>query len=303
MRVEFVEHLTELAREDPSIMLIVGDLGYGVVEEFRDAHPRRFLNAGVAEQNMLGVAAGLALSGYRPFVYSIANFPTFRCLEQIRNDVCQHNLSVTIVSVGAGLSYGALGYSHHGLEDVAIMRALPEMRVYGPADAAEATACTMDALHSGGPAYIRLGKGGEPLLHEGIPPAIATPIRLLPGSDVSVVVSGPILERCLRAARDLSGIGIGVEVLSCPVVVPFDVGWLRTRDHSQPIVVVEEHQASGGLGSEILEQVNSLQLATPVFRVGADRAVRHLVGAPDHLRDSAGLSVETIAQTCIRAMR
>ncbi len=169
MRDAFVKKLTEKAADDPSIMLLVGDLGFGVVADFGETYPRQFLNCGVAEQSMVGIAAGMAAAGRRPFVYSIANFPTLRPLEQIRNDVCYHGLGVTIVSVGAGLAYGSLGYTHHAVEDISILRSLPGMRVFSPADAIECRAAVDEILATPGPAYLRLGKNKEPLMHEAPP--------------------------------------------------------------------------------------------------------------------------------------
>ncbi len=161
MRPAFVAALCQLASEDERIWLLCGDLGYGALEPFRDTFPGRYINAGVAEQNMTGMAAGLALSGKVAFTYSIANFPTLRALEQIRNDVCYHDCNVKIVSVGAGFSYGAQGYTHHGVEDIAIMRALPEKVVVSPGDPVEARLATRAVAALPGPCYLRLGKSGE----------------------------------------------------------------------------------------------------------------------------------------------
>ena len=165
MRTAFIQTLFELAEKDERINLIVGDLGYSVVEQFAERFPERYLNVGVAEQNMTGVAAGMALCGKVVFTYSIANFPTLRCLEQIRNDVCYHNVSVKIVSVGGGLAYGSLGMSHHGSEDIAILRSLPNMVVVAPGDPIEARLATEAIASHSGPCYLRLGKAGELSVH------------------------------------------------------------------------------------------------------------------------------------------
>src|SRR5712691_8203679 len=165
MRPAFFRALPELAAADERVNLVVGDLGFGVVEPFVERFPARFFNAGVAEQNMTGIAAGLALSGKTVFTYSIANFPTLRCLEQIRNDVCYHRADVKVVSVGCGLAYGNLGVTHHASEDVAIMRALPNMTVVAPGDPIEARLGTRAVVALDGPAYLRLGRAGEPVVH------------------------------------------------------------------------------------------------------------------------------------------
>src|SRR3972149_11388361 len=166
MRTAFIQSVSEWAAQDERIWLLVGDLGYSVVESFAERFPHRFVNMGIAEQNMIGVAAGLALSGKVVFVYSIANFPVMRCLEQIRNDVCYHNLSVTVVAVGGGVAYGTAGYTHYAVEDLAVMRAMPNMRVLTPGDPVEVRWATRSIPAHPGPCYLRLGKGGEAVVHK-----------------------------------------------------------------------------------------------------------------------------------------
>ena len=169
MRNKFIEELERAAAENPKIALIVGDLGFSVAESFAEKFPRQFFNAGVAEQNMMGLAAGLASEGWHVFVYSIANFPTFRCAEQIRNDVAYHNLPVTIVAVGGGLAYGNLGYSHHAVQDYALMRVMPHMLIASPGDPFEVQACMRYLINNPQPSYLRLGKAGECNIHTSIP--------------------------------------------------------------------------------------------------------------------------------------
>lgn len=165
MRKPFMEELTAGVISGRPIMLITGDLGWGVVEEFAKRFPKNFINAGVAEQNMMGMAAGMAAEGYHVFVYSIGNFSTFRCAEQIRNDVDYHNLPVTVVSVGGGLAYGAMGYSHHAVQDYALIRSMPNMLIAAPCDDMEATACVRYLIENPQPSYLRLGRGGEVQIH------------------------------------------------------------------------------------------------------------------------------------------
>jgi transketolase len=169
MRKAFIEELTMAVEAGRPIMLIVGDVGWGVVDEFAKRFPKNFINAGVAEQNMMSMAAGMASEGYHVFVYSIANFPTFRCAEQIRNDVDYHNLPVTIVASGGGLAYGSLGYSHHAVQDYALMRTMPNMLIAAPCDANEARACMRYLTEAPQPSYLRLGRGGEPEIHKSMP--------------------------------------------------------------------------------------------------------------------------------------
>ena len=194
MRNAFIEELVSLATQHPHIALVVGDLGYSVVEPFADRFPDRFINAGVAEQNMTGLAAGMASEGYHVFTYSIANFPTFRCAEQIRNDVDYHQLPVTVVSVGGGLAYGALGYSHHAVQDYALMRSFPHMLIAAPGDPMEVRACMRYLIANPQPSYLRLGKAGEPNFHAAVPAVapgkwLAVAAALEPSDDAKTLLS------------------------------------------------------------------------------------------------------------------
>lgn len=292
MRDAFVKKLTEKAADDPSIMLLVGDLGFGVVADFGETYPRQFLNCGVAEQSMVGIAAGMASAGRRPFVYSIANFPTLRPLEQIRNDVCYHGLGVTIVSVGAGLAYGSLGYTHHAVEDISILRSLPGMRVYSPADAFECRAAVDEILATPGPAYLRLGKNKEPLMHE-VQPDLSNgePIVIRQGTDVTVLVAGPIIVQAIEVADLLSADGLSVRVVSCPVIKPLNAEAVRAAaDGTVGIVTLEEHTVMGGFGSAVLEAFATRGWRTPILPLGLDDAATHIIGGQEWLRERAGLA-------------
>jgi len=296
MRDAFVKKLNEKAADDPSIMLLVGDLGFGVVADFGQTYPRQFLNCGVAEQSMVGIAAGMAASGRRPFVYSIANFPTLRPLEQIRNDVCYHGLGVTIVSVGAGLAYGSLGYTHHAVEDISILRSLPGMRVYSPADAFECRAAVDAILADPSPAYLRLGKNKEPLMHE-TPPDLSdgAPIVVRAGDDVTVVVAGPVIVQALEVADQLSEVGISVRVVSCPVIKPLNAEALRAAaEGTVGIVTLEEHTVMGGFGSAVLEAFALRGWRTPILPLGLDDAATHIIGGQEWLRERAGLATPQV---------
>ena len=213
MRTAFINELVIQAETDSSLFLVVGDLGYSVVEPFANQFPDRFLNAGVAEQNMTTVAAGLASEGYHVFTYSIANFSTLRCLEQIRNDICYHNLSVTVVAVGGGVAYGNLGYSHHAVQDIAALRSMPNMTVLSPADPGEAAGCVRYAIDKRRPSYLRLGKAGEKILH---PTQLISngPILVREGTaDLAIAATGVVLRsvqfqtrtRRLSEARNCCG--------------------------------------------------------------------------------------------------
>jgi transketolase len=302
MRDAFIDELTAQARLDPSVMLVVGDLGYGVVDTFAKDLPDQFLNVGVAEQNMVGVATGLAAGGYRVFVYSIANFPTLRCLEQIRNDVCYHAFDVTVVSVGAGVSYGTLGYTHHAVEDLSVMRALPGMRVLCPADPIEARRAVQEVLSHGGANYVRLGKNGEPHLHDaGAVNGLAEPLTMREGKDVVLVATGSILAACLEAADMLAASGIEAEVVSCPTVKPLSDAWLASLSH-RTVVTVEEHTLNGGFGSAILEGMNGLEAPVRLRRMGLQEGRVGELGSADYLRHSHGLTPDAIADVARGAL-
>jgi transketolase len=292
MRDAFVKKLTQEAGSDPRIMLLVGDLGFGVVADFGLSYPDQFLNCGVAEQSMVGMAAGMAASGRRPFVYSIANFPTLRPLEQIRNDVCYHGLGVTIVSVGAGLAYGSLGYTHHAVEDISILRSLPGMRVFSPADALECRAAVDAILAEDSPAYLRLGKNKEPIIHAAQPDlSSGEPIVVREGSDVTLLAAGPIIVQALEVAAQLEGAGLSVRVASCPVIKPLNAEAIRTAAAGTGgIVTLEEHTVLGGFGSAVLEGFAVRGWRTPILPLGLEDAATHIIGGQEWLRERAGLS-------------
>src|SRR5262245_31325924 len=223
MRDAFVEAVTELAAADERIWLLTGDLGFTVFERFRERFSDRFVNVGVAEQNMTGVAAGLALSGKIVFTYSIANFPTLRCLEQVRNDLCYHRLNVNIVAVGGGLIYGPLGYTHHALEDLAIMPALPHMTVVAPGDPVQVRLATRALAERPGPAYLRLGRAAETRVHRTEPAfEIGRPLVIRDGDAAVLVAVGGILANVAAAADLLAAAGIAVRVVSLHTLAPLD---------------------------------------------------------------------------------
>lgn len=260
MRTAFIRSLLVLAERDPRVWLLTGDLGFSVLEPFAQRFPERFVNAGVAEQNMIGVAAGLAHSGKRVFVYSIANFPTLRCFEQIRNDVCYHGLPVRIVSVGGGLSYGSAGYTHHGVEDFAALRALPGLAVLAPGDPLETELLTQALGELPGPAYLRLGKAGEPLVHSELSSlTLGRALLVRPGSDVTLIATGGMLHGAVKAAEELSSEGLSVRVLSMHTLKPLDEAAVRAAAmETRAIVSVEEHSCIGGLGSAVADVVAAL---------------------------------------------
>ena len=303
MRNRFVDALIAISAHDPRTFLITGDLGFSVLERFRDRFPERFLNAGVAEQNMTGVAAGLALTGFRPFTYSIANFPTLRCLEQIRNDICYHNLPVCVVSIGAGLGYGPAGYSHHAVEDLAVMRALDGLVVLAPADPIE-TECAVSAIVAAGrPAYLRLGKGGEKELHATKPDFfIGRPITLRSGHDVGFAGFGPLMSNVIAAADDLSRHDIDPRVLDFHTLSPHDLEAVQDAFAGlRHVFFVEEHFGTP-LFASIIERLPNLFRNVQVHLLSIDRANKHLLGTRDYLLELSGLSAAGIHSRVVREL-
>lgn len=276
-------------------MLVVGDLGYGVVDEFAADLPDQFVNAGVSEQAMMSMAAGLASSGYHVFVYSIANFPTLRCLEQIRNDVIYNELNVTIVSVGAGLAYGNLGYTHHAVEDISIMRALPNIRIICPSDPVEAVTSVKACLSHSGPKYVRLGKNGEPRLHNAAEiEHVDDPILLREGNDLVIAATGAIVGECLQAAEGLVATGISAQVWSVPTIKPFPQAWLAGLDLAMPLLTVEEHVRDGGFGSALLEAANDMAWFPTIRRLGLSTDDSAQLGGVGYLRRQREVSCDDI---------
>lgn len=303
MRTAFIEALCEAAIADERIWLLTGDLGYSVLERFASRFPDRFVNMGVAEQNMTGVAAGLALTGKIVITYSIANFPTLRCLEQIRNDVCHHRADVKIVAVGGGMTYGAQGFTHHGIEDLAIMRALPHMAIVAPGDPVEAALATRAILLQPGPVYLRLGKAGETRVHQHVEDfRIGRALRVRDGVDVTIFSTGGMLKTAVDAADLLRSDGISAGVVSMHTVRPLDEDALLDATRQGAVgrgegrlVTVEEHVAQGGLGGAVAETL--ARHGSPGFLLMcALESPPSGAGSQEFLRHAGGISAEKIRQ-------
>jgi transketolase len=297
MRNAFLNELYELAKSDPRIVFVTGDLGFSVVERYMEELPDQFVNAGVAEQNMTGLAAGLALSGKIVFTYSIANFPTLRCLEHIRNDVCYHEADVKIVSVGGGFAYGSMGATHHATEDLGVMRLLPNMVVVAPGDPVEAAAATRAVVEHPGPCYLRLGKAGEPVVHEGpIDFELGRAIQVRDGSDVTLLSTGGVLQLSLQVADALAEEGVGARVLSVHTLKPLDMeAVLRAARETRALVTIEEHSIIGALGSAVAELLAETDdVHVPFRRLGIPGWFSPRVGTQEFLLAENGLDVATI---------
>jgi transketolase len=301
VRTSFLKTLEKLAAADPRVTLVVGDLGFSVVEDFAKKFPRQFLNAGVAEQNMAGLAAGMALSGRIVFIYSIANFPTLRCLEQIRNDGCYHNANLKVVSVGGGFAYGSLGSSHHATEDLAIMRALPGMVVFAPGDPVEVECITRLAVNHQGPCYLRLGKAGEPVVH-GAPLdfKIGESLAVRPGRDLTLISTGGMLRSSVLAAEELEAHGVSAGVVSMPTLKPIDAPAIcRIAAEGKAILTVEEHSVIGGLGGAVAEVLAQRAPAVPFRILGIPDSFAREVGGQEHLKRVNRLSVPDIVRSAL----
>lgn len=297
MRTAFINTLCELAKTDDRIWLLCGDLGYSVLEEFAQNFPTRFVNVGVAEQNMAGIATGLALSGKVVFIYSIANFPTFRCLEQIRNDICYHNANVKIVSVGAGFTYGSHGYTHHGIEDIAVMRVLPNMTVIAPGDPIESRLATKSIIDHPGPCYLRLGKAGEPIVHKSEPKfELGKAIILKEGSDVTLISTGGMLKTAFEACEELYIQGYSVQLISMPTVYPIDEAIiLESAKKTGKMITIEEH-GIGGLGTIVAEVLATSGLAVKFVPIRLNRQPLKIAGSQIQLREKQGITLEKILE-------
>ena len=300
MRAVFNKTLLEIAKKDKRIHMVLADIGYGEIEPFRDTFPERYYNVGVAEQNMTGVATGIAMEGNIAVTYSIANFPTLRCLEQIRNDACYHNANVKIVIIGGGVSYGALGMSHHSTEDIAIMRALPNMIVEVPCDNYEAVAATYAMIEHDGPFYYRCGYKGEKDIHSGpIDFKLGKAITVKEGKDVTLMFAGPIGAEVVKAAEELEKEGISCRVVSMHTIKPIDKEMIiDSAKNTGGIITIEEHNLMGGLGSAVAEVLCDENIAPKKFKRLAFPDVNVAkIGGQAWIREQYGLQANGIAQS------
>jgi len=252
MRNAFVDTVIEASLQRDDVFIISGDAGLGVFDEFKQQRPDRFLNLGVAEQNMIGWAAGMALTGFRVYVYNIAPFVLYRCYEQVRNDICYQKLPVTLIGIGSGLTYSPMGMTHYSVEDLAITQSLPNLRVYSPADPTEAESAARLSLEGDCPTYVRLAKRGEPRIHLGEAPDVTRPLRLTEGDDVALVFHGTVVNEVMEAQQKLGEMGVSAQVISLPQISPCPIDLLDEMLADVPCVVtIEEHFVDSGLGSRL----------------------------------------------------
>lgn len=297
MRNAFAHEVTQLAKTNHRVVLLSGDIGNKLFDEFKEVDAERFYNCGIAEANMMGVAAGMALSGFRPIIYTITPFTTTRCFEQIRVDVCYHEAPVIIVGTGSGLSYTELGPTHHSLEDMAILRTLPGMRVMAPGDALELRLALRAALQQNHPVYIRIGKKGEPNIHPETPDfEIGKGIVVREGSDVVLINAGTVMAEVLKAAEILSANGISAEVVSMHTIKPLDEDYLRSAaKRFKLLVTIEEHGMIGGLGGAVAEWRAKENIKASQLSIGTPDEFMHEIGTQEYARAKYGLVADKIA--------
>ena len=286
LRTAFIDTLRELARIDDRIFLLTADMGYSVFETFRDEFPDRFLNTGIAEQNTIGIAAGLASRGKIVFVYSIIPFVTMRCFEQVRLDLAYNFMNVKLVGVGAGLTYCSLGSSHHALEDIAIMRSLPDMTVLCPGDPIETRELIKRSYEYEGPVYIRLGKNGEPKIHpDETRIEIGKSITVLEGNDLALITTSNMLETGKKWVDEWNQDGVNVSLISMPSLKPFDSSTVKNLiDKEIPIITLEEHSVIGGLGSIISQVIATTGKPVKFQQIGINDKFSHVVGGHEFQR-------------------
>ena len=302
MRDAFVNALLEIAKKERNVILVTGDLGFGVLKPFWEQLPDQIINVGIAEQNMTSLAAGMALEGKTIFTYSIGNFPTLRCIEQIRNDCAYHRANVKIVCIGGGFVYGSLGMSHHATEDIAMMRALPDVLVVCPGDLMEAEKVTQAIAAYDGTCYLRLGRGGEKKVHDHIDDfALGKAVKVrdckAAQNRVALFSTGAILDAATDACDQLEADGFGVEQYSFHTVKPIDAAVIADcAQRFDYIFTVEEHNIVGGFGSAVAEVLSAQGTATKLIRIGINDLYSSIVGSQAYLRDHYGMSAQKIVE-------
>jgi len=298
MRAALDAALNEAAKNDKNLVVVVGDVSPAALGMFTKNYPERFINVGVAEANMTSMAAGLALTGKKPFLFTIATFMTMRSYEQIRDDICFQNLNVKIIGGGGGFVYSTLGATHHALEDYAIMRVLPHMTVVVPADPLEAKKAVHALVEHTGPAYLRLGRSGDASIYNrDYEFQLGKGVFLREGNDVAIISTGSILKNVLLAAEELAKEGIEARVVNMHTIKPLDIAKiLAAASEIGRILVVEEHQATGGLGSAVAEVLADNGLSLVFRRLGVADVFLHAYGSRDYLLEQAGLGVKDIVR-------
>lgn len=277
--------LLKLAEDNPNLVLLTGDLGFGVFEEFEKRFPKQYYNVGIGEQNMIGLAAGLALDGKKVFVYSIGNFPTLRCLEQVRNDLCYHQLNVTLISQGGGFNYGGLGMSHHTTEDLSILRALPELTIVAPSNQSDTSSAVAQLFENHGVGYLRLEKTKINLRSQANTFKLGKALTIKTGNDLGIIAIGGIVSEAIEAAEELEQEGIRCRVIDMHTLKPIDEETIiKTATETKGIITVEENNLIGGLFSSVVETLAIHEIQPKIARIGIHDCYSSIVGDQQYLR-------------------
>jgi transketolase len=306
VRNEFLKSVIKLAKKDKDIILLTADLGYGVFEEYEAMFPNQYFNVGVAEQSMTSIATGLAIEGKKVITYSIGNFPTLRCLEQIRNDACYHETNVTIVASGGGFSYGALGMSHHATEDLSILRALPGVKVVAPCTTWEAGKALTALVEDSGVGYLRLDKScAADTLEESSPFTFKKSRRHREGDNITIIATGGILKEALESANELIKKDISVRVIGMHTIKPIDIAEIKlAAEETGGIITVEENNYMGGLGGAVAETCMDLKIRPKIFyRIGLNDVYSSIVGSQDYLRKIYKMDSEAITMKILSLLK
>jgi transketolase len=301
MRNTVINTITAAAAKDKSIFVVTGDAGFGVLDEFQDKFPERYLNLGVAEQNMISFSAGLALAGYNVFVYNITPFVLYRCYEQVRNDICYQELPVTLIGIGSGVTYAPQGHTHYSVEDVGVARTLPGLCVLSPADPLEAEQCARFSIESKKPAFIRLAKYGEPKIHAGRVTSVTAPILVKKGSGVTVLFHGSVGIEVMKAVE---GLKVQPQLISVPMLTQGDFSGLRrSLKNTKTIITVEEHYVEGGLGSIMAEWLQENRMEITLRKLGIKNEFIHHIKNNGGMRTHYGISANAIKNAILKAYK
>lgn len=299
MRIAFSSELLAKAKKNRNIMLLTGDLGFSVFEPWIEQLSDQYINMGIAEQNMAGVAAGLAMEGKIPFIYSIIPFTTMRNYEQIRNDICYQNLNVKIIGVGAGFSYGPYGHTHHALEDIGVMRGLANLTIFSPGDPTEARFAVREAMKIKGPVYIRLGKAGDPIVHKSIEDLVFGKGAVIKkGKDATIIATSTMVYRALEVTELLKEQGIKAGLISMHTIKPFDDDLIiATAKKTNALITLEEHSIINGLGSAVSEVLAENNIHIKFKRIGVPDRITKVMGLQEYMRKANWLTKEQITET------
>lgn len=302
MRETFFKELFLIAQKDRDVVLVSGDLGYGLLDRFRKELPQQFINAGISEQNMISVATGLALEGKKVYVYSIANFPSFRCLEQIRNDVAYHNANVKIISAGVGFDYGALGFSHHATEDISIIRPIPNISILSPCDPYEAKIAVKYTYKKNRPFYIRLGKNKEENFKVNRKNYnIEKPFEIIKGEKIAIFSTGTITKEAIKAATNLSKKSLNIAVYGFTMIKPLnEKEILKIIQKYDVVFTLEENRKIGGFGSAICEIIAEYNKKTRIIKIGLDDEFTYVAGSREYLLAVNNIDFKTMENIILK---